>query len=330
MFEMSKEGGMEGDLILVADDSPTLVRIVSEVLSNEGYRVLTAADGVETVQQFYAHRPDLLITDIAMPKLSGYLVCRLIKEDWSASHVPILMLTARDSATDRYWATKSGAERYLTKDFGPDDLLAVVAELIRDRQPSTLSPVSAPQHLSEGSVLTRVCEMLDRKLFETTLVNEIGELASNLSDFAEAADAALSVLSNFLEYTIGALALADERILAIRPVGDVSRANVAGVVEQMDEAMGNLPNVAHTEGDAAVVTFESVGRVVEEETDRLQTFVSMPLRSGGNIIGLLGLASTKANAFGETELATVRIIEHPLAGLVNTARLYERIATATT
>ncbi|MCC7079009.1 MAG: response regulator [Acidimicrobiia bacterium] len=323
---MSKEAHMEGDLILVADDSPTLVRIVSEVLEGGGYRVLTAGDGVETVQQFYAHRPDLLISDIAMPKLSGYLVCRLIKEDWSASHVPILMLTARDSATDRFWAAKSGAERYLTKDFGPDDLLAVVSELLRDRAPSNLSPVSAPQHLSEGSVLTRVCEMLDRKLFESTLVNEIGELGSNISDFAEAADAALGVLANFLEYTIGAVALCDERVLAVRPIGDVSRANVAGVVQQMDEAMRNLPNVVHADGDAAVVTFENVGRVVEEETDRLQTFVSMPLRAGGNVIGLLGLASTRANAFGEAELSTVRIIEHPLAGLVNTARLFERIA----
>lgn len=318
---------MENALVLVADDSPTLVKIVSQVLEGAGYRVATAEDGVECVQKFYASPPDLLILDLSMPKLSGYLVSRLIKEDWSASHVPIIILTARDAATDRFWSAKSGAERFLTKDFGPDDLLQAVDQLLAERQPSFMAPVSAPQHLSEGSVLSRVCELLDRNLFESTLVNEISELGANLRDFPDAADSALSILSNFLSYSLGGIALGEERVFAIRPIGAVSSDNVASIVHQMEEALAHGRPEGEPLEPPTVITLDRAGQVVDADMGALQTFVSMPMRSGGTIVGVLGLASNKPNAFDESELATLRIIEHPLASVIDNARLYERVAS---
>lgn len=288
------DGGIvEKATVLVADDSNTLRSVVEGVLTDNGYGVVTASDGVESVQQFYTSRPDLVILDLSMPKLSGYLVCRLIKEDWSASHVPIIILTSHDSGTDRFWSQQSGAELYLTKDFGPSDLVESVAKLLKDRRPSFMAPVSAPQHLSEASVLSRVCELLDRKLFESTLVNEVSRLGAQTSDFATTADAALDIIGNFLAYSIGAIALVDEALVVLRPVGSVSQAEVSSAVKQVGEAM------RHGRSDDAVpdltaVVVETAGAVVDDHEGRLQTFVSMPLRSAGHEIGLLRVGERPA------------------------------------
>jgi len=315
---------MNSPMILVADDSPTLLRVVTHVLESGGYRVETATDGVECVQRFYAERPALLITDISMPKLSGYLVCRLLKDDWSASNVPVVMLTARDSSADRFWAQESGAECFLTKDFGPEDLLDTVGRLLASREPDYLFPDTQPEQLAESDVLTRVCETLDRKLFESTLVKQIGEVGARVTDFGDTVDAILSIVGNVLDYSIGGIALTRERLLALRPVGRFGRERLMDMVRQMSESLpGDGPLGPD---DVQIVTFESAGTVVDEPAAPLETYVSMPLWSNGQAVAMLALASFDRGAFGEPDLQALRIIENTLAAVVDNARLHEQMA----
>ena len=112
--------------ILVADDSPVIRAAVSSLLREAGYEVALAEDGIEAIQEFYSQPPDLVLLDIKMPRMSGYVACRLIKEDWSVAHIPILILTALDSAEDRYWSEKSGADGYLTKESLGEELLSAI------------------------------------------------------------------------------------------------------------------------------------------------------------------------------------------------------------
>ncbi|MDH3425691.1 MAG: response regulator, partial [Acidimicrobiia bacterium] len=102
--------------VLVADDSPVMRTAVAKLLEPEGYEVVLAEDGVDAITRFYEEAPDLVLLDIQMPKLNGYVVCRLIKEDPASAGIPVMILTVRDSAEDRYWGVKSGADGYLTKD----------------------------------------------------------------------------------------------------------------------------------------------------------------------------------------------------------------------
>ena len=82
--------------VLIADDSPVLVTALRKLLEQSGYEVVAAMDGLEAVQRFYQENPDLVLLDIQMPKLPGYVVCRLIKEDPASRHIPVLILTGRD------------------------------------------------------------------------------------------------------------------------------------------------------------------------------------------------------------------------------------------
>ena len=88
--------------VVIADDSPTLRRIVSTVLEREGYTVVQGEDGVQAVQLVFRHMPDAVVLDVQMPRVSGYVAARLLKDDWRTADIPILLLTSLDAASDRY------------------------------------------------------------------------------------------------------------------------------------------------------------------------------------------------------------------------------------
>src|SRR5436305_6534960 len=116
--------------VVIADDSPTLRRIVTSVLTREGFEVIRAEDGVEAVQTVLRTMPDAVVLDVQMPRVSGYVAARLLKDDWLTADIPVVLLTSLDAASDRYWGAHAGADRYLTKDFQAPELVEAVREVI--------------------------------------------------------------------------------------------------------------------------------------------------------------------------------------------------------
>lgn len=125
--------------LLVVDDEAVLREILEYNLVRDGYRVVTAADGREAIAQFAAERPDLVVLDVMLPKLSGLDVCRVIRRD---SEVPILMLTAKDSELDRVVGLELGADDYLTKPFSLRELQARIHALLRRTDPASGQPTA--------------------------------------------------------------------------------------------------------------------------------------------------------------------------------------------
>ena len=120
-------------LILVADDEPDVAELIRGRLQRRGYRTVLAADGLEALNTALARRPDLVILDLLMPKLTGLEVCRMLKVSPLTQHVPILMLTALATTEDKVRGLASGADDYVTKPFEVAELLARVDMLLRRR-----------------------------------------------------------------------------------------------------------------------------------------------------------------------------------------------------
>jgi DNA-binding response OmpR family regulator len=120
--------------ILVVDDEPAILRGVADNLKRELHEVLTAGDGETAYRLVKEKKPDLVILDLMLPKLSGYEVCRQMRKDGIPT--PILMLTARGEETDRVIGLDMGADDYVTKPFSVRELLARVRALLRRVQPS--------------------------------------------------------------------------------------------------------------------------------------------------------------------------------------------------
>ena len=122
--------------ILVVDDEPQLARVLRTGLKTHGYEVRVAADGVSAVETFGDWHPDLVITDLAMPNMGGLELCRSLRE---LSQLPIIVLSVRGEEKTKVEALDAGADDYVTKPFGMDELLARVRAQLRRAQVSAAS-----------------------------------------------------------------------------------------------------------------------------------------------------------------------------------------------
>ena len=164
--------------ILLAEDSPAVLEYFRTMLVEEGYDVITAVDGLDAVEKFFRHLPHLVVTDVEMPVMNGYHVCRLIKNEPETSRVPFIMLTSLTEARYKYWGLEVGADRYVLKEEAEEKLLPTVKELLVQESfdPAGVSQVDE-QFADSSHILDRLNWMLDNKLFRMTLTNTITGLA---------------------------------------------------------------------------------------------------------------------------------------------------------
>lgn len=117
--------------IMIVDDSSVVREMVSVQLKNNGFQVVEAKDGAEAVEKIQVSLPDLVITDIVMPRMNGYELCRWIKNDPRTKGTPVIMCTTKSEEFDRYWGIKQGADAYITKPYHPPELIDTVNQLLK-------------------------------------------------------------------------------------------------------------------------------------------------------------------------------------------------------
>lgn len=117
--------------VLVVDDEKDITALVAYHLEREGFRVIQASDGFQALEMVKRERPNLLILDLMLPQMSGLDVCRRLRKEPDTARLPILMLTAKAEETDKVLGLELGGDDYLTKPFGPRELVARVKALIR-------------------------------------------------------------------------------------------------------------------------------------------------------------------------------------------------------
>jgi len=125
--------------ILIIEDETPMRTALADLLTGEGYRALTAADGESGLERALAEKPDLILLDVMMPKLDGFAVCAELRR--LANDVPVLMLTAKGQIEDRVTGLDAGADDYLVKPFSTEELLARVRALLRRVERKTKSAV---------------------------------------------------------------------------------------------------------------------------------------------------------------------------------------------
>jgi len=117
--------------ILIVEDDPDITEMVEYNLTEEGYEVISAADGGAGVKLAGKNRPDLIILDIMLPEMDGFEVCRRLKSDSSTADVPIIFLSAKSEETDKVLGLELGADDYVTKPFSPRELIARIRAILR-------------------------------------------------------------------------------------------------------------------------------------------------------------------------------------------------------
>ena len=134
---------MSSAVVLVVDDEPQIRRVLRTTLASHGYTVLEAKDGPEALEQMRSGRPGLILLDVNLPGPSGLEICRELR---ASSDAPIIMLTVRNSERDKVQALDAGADDYVVKPFGIEELMARIRASLRRANPAEkLPPFHSPE-----------------------------------------------------------------------------------------------------------------------------------------------------------------------------------------
>ena len=136
---------MTSATILIVDDEPQIRRVMRTTLTSQGYAVIEAKSGEEALEKLRAERADLILLDVNMPGISGLDTCREIRR---TGDVPIIMLTVRNTEKDKVQALDAGADDYVVKPFGAEELMARIRAALRRAAPGESIPVFTSEELS--------------------------------------------------------------------------------------------------------------------------------------------------------------------------------------
>ena len=127
--------------ILIADDEPNQLELMSFNLSNAGYSIIKATNGKEAIELIENHSPDLIILDWMKPKMSGIDVCRTLRSRSETKQIPIIILSARSEDSDKSLGLDTGADDYISKPFSPKELISRVKALLRRARPALVNDI---------------------------------------------------------------------------------------------------------------------------------------------------------------------------------------------
>jgi two-component system, cell cycle response regulator len=318
--------------ILVADDSPVVVRMIEKMLTGAGLEVVIAHDGLEAIERAIAGDVNLIILDVMMPRMNGYQACRLLKNEPSTKSLPVVILTSKDQAGDRFWGLETGADYYITKDSEPQRILDLVRNILKAENGRPRSkPASDPHHhtkaTSDVDILSRVNELLDRKLYEATILSEIGRVARSLVHFDETFTSVMGIVARVVDFTVGAMAFIDAEDLDV--VMMLNHAAAPAVVEEhkarLTEAiMRERAGVPFGKSTARLFTPASVDPLVTPETV-LGGFGAFPISTTNRLTGLLAIGGKTVGRIGTETDAFLNQVANQAHIVVENSRLFDRI-----
>jgi sigma-B regulation protein RsbU (phosphoserine phosphatase) len=308
--------------VLIADDSPTIVKMLTFMLSTLPCEVIAATDGVEAIKLSYKCQPDLILLDILMPKMNGYQVCRLLKDDEETTHIPIVMLTAKDQQSDRFWGLATGADEYIVKDFEDSELLNTISRYLEQE---TFHPVSTGERklrdITTIDVLSHANHLLDRQLYQSTITNRINKLASSIQHFDETILSVFELLSRILTYQIGAIFVQGTQATPHRLYLYIPHTASARMAEQIQQhavnQFGSLLRQQHVD----IHTLQ--GEVDEHSDQELLSLYGSLLVGQNKEIGSLFLGDSRKDKFSDDDREIIQFCSTEIAVVIDNARLYE-------
>ena len=116
--------------VLIVDDSPTEIHILTTILQKLGHTVQTANNGEEGVARAKELKPDLILMDVVMPGMSGFQATRKLNQDPETASIPVIIVSSKDMDTDKIWGMRQGARDYITKPVGEKDLVAKIKAVL--------------------------------------------------------------------------------------------------------------------------------------------------------------------------------------------------------
>lgn len=298
--------------------------MIEKLLTGAGFAVTTARDGIEAIEKAFDADTRLVILDVMMPRMNGYQACRLIKSDPATRSLPVVILTSKDQAGDRFWGLETGADYYVTKDSDPQHILELVKNILKGEE--ARAQVRPSESGNSSDILSRVNELLDRKLFEATILSEIGRVARSLVLFDETFTSVMTVVGRVVDFDIAAMAFIEADELDVLLM--LQRPAAPPVIEEAKARI--LAAVARGRGGAPFARvqaglFAPRGGASGAEEKSLAGFAAFPIETNNQLTGLLALGGRAAARIGAENEPFLTQVANQAFIVTQNSRLFDRV-----
>ena len=190
--------------ILLVEDSETQLKFLAESLEQYGFEVEPASNGSEAYKKIFSCAPDIIVSDIVMPAIDGYQLCRMIKNVEEIKKIPIILLTVLGNKIDNFWGKKSGANLFLSKSIEIKELVSHINATVK-RFPITEEYKNQIIATEPDSAQTRLNTILNDLLMKSTFANEFRNLSDFLNYERILVEKMFFLLSSFVEYHVAGI-----------------------------------------------------------------------------------------------------------------------------
>ncbi len=288
--------------ILVADDLPDNVSLLTRYLENEGYRYSTAFDGVETLEKARAELPDLILLDINMPRKDGFTVLKELREDPTIQHIPVIILTAaRIDPVDVQSGLTLGADDYVTKPFDRRELMARIRTKLRVKEAE---------------------DVIRRRNRELNLLPQIGKELSARIDIEDLSTILLKRTVETLGALLGYLVILNKN----GPYQKTYHLSDTILIEEMPLPQGLLQTVSNEQQGFIIDDARSDPRWAGMPSEQIRCAVVVPLFGRHELLGLLILAHEEPGYFNIEHMLLLQAIASQAAIAVENAHLFSIVS----
>jgi len=324
--------------ILIVDDTPTNIGVVTDYLGDYGFEILIARDGEKALQRSRYTRPDLILLDVMMPGIDGFETCRRLKADQTTQDIPVIFMTALANPEDKVKGFEAGGVDYVTKPLHQEEVLARITthlriqDLTRNLQQKNVHLQQATDELQEANTvlfnltdeLRQANARLSEKAVQLETSHQVGQQVTSILDLDELLRKVVDLIqTRFGYYFVGVWLLTESQEAVVLQAG--SGIKMGSLIEPgffipLDTGHSIIVEVcqtgcAHLADDAQFLSVDALSEAPLE--------LALPLHVGGEMIGVLDIQSDREAAFDDEDKTVLQTLANQIAIAIHNARLYE-------
>jgi class 3 adenylate cyclase/DNA-binding response OmpR family regulator len=305
--------------VLLLEDSDIFADMAIEFLSDSGFEVKRAVNGFEGIKQVYAFLPHIIITDIEMPVLKGYQATRLLKSRKTTKTIPVIMFTSLGEIRDKFWGTQAGADLYIEK--SPDnfdELITHIGNLLDKTEAPDFAAIEREgKRIDDSALIEMINNLLDNKLFQTTIIGMLAELSGKLSSLEDIAEGIFDLLRYICETEIVSL-----MITGLNNTLYAYTINFAGFTR---EAADDFAGISAADFSRFFPDFNAAVRVSKEfmppggKDKSIESYVIIPLTSSGRQFASVHIANSIKEYFTPVIMENLNVFLSAAAPTISNA-----------
>lgn len=305
--------------ILLIDDSQLQLKSIALTLSRLEHEVLTASNAIEGIEIAYKTFPDLIISDIVMPEINGYQLCRLLKNDDLLKKIPIILLTQLNEKLDSFWGIKAGADSFITKSEESEEFLNHVRTFL-DSAP-VISQEKRQEFIEEKrlenqNIQTIINNLLDQSLIESTIINEF----RNLSEFIYAtrilSKEIFALISSLVDFSVAGIFFNErddkkKKTLTLSCQGVTLDDRVLREIksEFFSKAFGDEYHIEESNYDYEIVESNRENKQFIDNFEILKSKIVIPISYANKVIGGIALYHKKNDRYNYSRVLEIILQE---------------------